>query len=88
MDFSVSLGFNPVERERIDHPTAENIQGDGGPLHPQGDEQGVPLPVDGLVIAYDDTVYAATGSVTGHHATRAGYAFKWQDTHADTTWTT
>ena len=44
-----------------------------------------PFPVDGLVIAYDDTAYAATGSVTGHHATRAGYAFKWQDTHADTT---
>ncbi len=38
------------------------------------------LPVDGLVICYDDTEYAATGSVTGHHATRAGYAFKWQDT--------
>lgn len=37
------------------------------------------VPVDGLVICYDDTEYAATGSVTGHHATRAGYAFKWQD---------
>jgi len=37
------------------------------------------LPVDGLVICYDDTDYASTGSVTGHHATRAGYAFKWQD---------
>ena len=31
------------------------------------------------MITYDDTAYAATGSVTGHHATRAGYAFKWQD---------
>ncbi len=40
------------------------------------------IPVDGLVITYDDTDYAATGSVTGHHATRAGYAFKWQDTSA------
>lgn len=37
------------------------------------------LPVDGLVICYDDTEYASTGSVTGHHATRAGYAFKWED---------
>ena len=37
------------------------------------------LPVDGLVICYDDTEYASTGNVTGHHATRAGYAFKWQD---------
>ena len=43
------------------------------------------IPVDGLVIAYDDTEYAATGSVTGHHATRAGLAFKWQDEVAQTT---
>ena len=42
------------------------------------------IPVDGLVIAYDDTDYAATGSVTGHHATNAGMAFKWQDTAAET----
>ena len=42
-----------------------------------------PYPVDGLVITYDDTAYASTGSVTGHHATRAGYAFKWQDESAD-----
>lgn len=40
------------------------------------------IPVDGLVICFDDTEYAATGSVTGHHATRAGYAFKWQDVSA------
>lgn len=42
------------------------------------------LPVDGLVIAFDDTDYAATGSVTGHHATNAGMAFKWQDKSAET----
>ena len=42
------------------------------------------LPVDGLVISYDDTEYAASGSVTGHHATRAGYAFKWADEAVDT----
>lgn len=42
------------------------------------------LPVDGLVIAFDDTNYAATGSVTGHHATNAGMAFKWQDKAAET----
>ena len=45
---------------------------------------GFPFPVDGLVITYDDTEYAATGSVTGHHATRAGLAFKWQDEAAET----
>lgn len=37
------------------------------------------IPVDGLVICYDDWEYSKTGSVTGHHATRAGYAFKWKD---------
>jgi len=42
------------------------------------------LPVDGLVIAYDDTNFASTGSVTGHHATNAGMAFKWQDSAAET----
>lgn len=42
------------------------------------------VPVDGLVICYDDTAYAAGGSVTGHHATRAGFAFKWQDEAVDT----
>jgi DNA ligase (NAD+) len=42
------------------------------------------VPVDGLVICYDDTEYAASGSVTGHHATRAGFAFKWQDEAVDT----
>lgn len=49
--------------------------------HPSADN---PYPVDGLVITYDDTAYASTGSVTGHHATRAGYAFKWKDESADT----
>lgn len=41
------------------------------------------IPVDGLVICYDDTQYAASGNVTGHHAARAGYAFKWQDVSAE-----
>ena len=37
------------------------------------------------MVCYDDTAYAQTGSVTGHHATRAGLAFKWQDESAQTT---
>ena len=41
-------------------------------------------PVAGLVNPNDDTDYAATGSVTGHHATRAGLAYKWADVSADT----
>ncbi len=76
--------MNPVERERIDHPTTENIQLEIDKFTEKVTSKKNPFPVDGLVICYDDTAYAATGSVTGHHATRAGYAFKWQDKHADT----
>ena len=43
-----------------------------------------PYPVDGLVVCYEDNDYAQTGSVTGHHATRAGFAFKWQDEAVET----
>ncbi len=80
-------GFKPVDRELIEQPTEANIQAvinrwtervTGKSSSP------FPYPVDGLVITYDDTDYAATGSVTGHHATRAGYAFKWQDESAET----
>lgn len=78
------LGMNPVERERIDHPTTENIQLEIDKFTEKVTSKKNPFPVDGLVICYDDTAYAATGSVTGHHATRAGFAFKWQDEHAET----
>lgn len=82
MDFLEQLGFKTVEHEQITHPTQESI-----------DEviqkwtvklNTFDYPVDGLVISYDDTIYATSGSVTGHHATRAGYAFKWQDESAAT----
>lgn len=84
MQMLKDLGMNPVERERIDHPTTESIQLEIDKFTEKVTSKKNPFPVDGLVICYDDTVYAATGSVTGHHATRAGFAFKWQDEHADT----
>ena len=84
MQMLKDLGMNPVERERIDHPTKENIQQEIDKFTEKVTSKKNPFPVDGLVICYDDTAYAATGSVTGHHATRAGFAFKWQDEHADT----
>lgn len=84
MQMLEDLGMNPVERERIDHPTTENIQLEIDKFTEKVTSKKNPFPVDGLVICYDDTAYAATGSVTGHHATRAGFAFKWQDEHADT----
>ena len=80
-------GFKPVDRELIEQPTEANIQAviDRWTERVTGKiSSPFPYPVDGLVISYDDTVYAATGSVTGHHATRAGYAFKWQDESAET----
>lgn len=84
MQMLKDLRMNPVERERIDHPTTENIQLEIDKFTEKVTSKKNPFPVDGLVICYDDTAYAATGSVTGHHATRAGFAFKWQDEHADT----
>lgn len=85
MQFLDDMGFHTVERLNIEHPNLENIQ-DGIDLFTKKvTDKENPFPVDGLVIAYDDTAYASTGSVTGHHATRAGYAFKWQDEYAETT---
>ncbi|WP_449035058.1 NAD-dependent DNA ligase LigA [Prevotella sp.] len=80
-------GFKPVDRELIEQPTEANIQAviDRWTERVTGKSSSpFPYPVDGLVITYDDTAYAATGSVTGHHATRAGYAFKWQDESVET----
>ena len=90
-------GFKSVDRECIEQPNEMNIQSvinlwtervTGEQTSQSSDSSHkivrFPYPVDGLVITYDDTAYAATGSVTGHHATRAGYAFKWQDESAET----
>ena len=74
-----------MERERIDTPDLEHIQSVINAWTEKVTGNINPYPVDGLVIGYDDTEYAATGSVTGHHATRAGYAFKWQDELKETT---
>ena len=84
MQMLQDLGFKPVERTRIEHPDEASIQAEIDRFTQKVTDKTNPYPVDGLVICYDDTAYAATGSVTGHHATRAGYAFKWQDEHADT----
>ena len=84
MDWLESLGMSAVERELISEPTYENITASIGRFTEKVTDRENPYPVDGLVITYDDTAYAATGSVTGHHAVRAGYAFKWQDEAAHT----
>lgn len=84
MDFLKTIGLNPVEREEISNPTPANIEEVISRWTDRVTKRINPYPVDGLVIAYDDTDYAQTGSVTGHHATRAGLAFKWQDESART----
>ena len=44
------------------------------------------FPVDGLVVAANDVVYAEKQARTGHHPNKlVGYAFKWQDTSVQTT---
>lgn len=82
MDYLDSLGFTTVDRELTNYM---NLPDTVEKWTKRVDQGHMNIPVDGLVIAYDDTDYAATGSVTGHHATRAGFAFKWQDQSAITT---
>ena len=84
MQWLDKLGFKTIQRECIEQPSQENIQGVIDRWSDLVSQNRNPYPVDGLVINYDDVVYASSGEVTGHHATRAGYAFKWQDTAAET----
>ena len=81
MDWLDDLGFNTIEREKTDADGLPEVVDRWTKKVEAGE---MDIPVDGLVICYDDTEYAATGSITGHHATRAGYAFKWQDVSAFT----
>ena len=75
MDLLEREGFTVIDREAV---TAESLPEAISRWTAKVESGEMDIPVDGLVICYDDTDYAATGSVTGHHATRAGYAFKWQ----------
>ena len=77
-------GFKTVERLFLEHPDDSAVGSGIAAFTQKVTSKQNPYPVDGLVICYDDTAYAQTGSVTGHHATRAGLAFKWQDEAADT----
>lgn len=97
MDWLKQQGFNPVEHKLVESPTLENVEttiqyfteqitGKKDEKRETNNSQfsKYPFPVDGLVVTYDDTEYAATGSITGHHATKAGLAFKWKDEAAQT----
>lgn len=76
MQYLKDMGFTVVDREPA---TAKTLPALIDKWTARVESGAMDVPVDGLVITYDDTEYAATGSITGHHATRAGYAFKWQD---------
>lgn len=84
MDWLKKAGLGAVDHERIDDSTLEHMEAAIERWTEKVTKRENPYPVDGLVIVYDDAEYAATGSVTGHHATRAGYAFKWADESAST----
>ena len=84
MNWLDAQGFTTVERKAISKPDEVSVEGCIAAFTHEVTSKQNPYPVDGLVVCYDDTSYAQTGSVTGHHATRAGLAFKWQDEAADT----
>lgn len=84
MEWLEQQGFKTVERERVDLPDEHSVENVINAFTQKVTSKQNPFPVDGLVICYDDTDYAQTGSITGHHATKAGLAFKWQDESADT----
>ncbi|MBO5487971.1 MAG: NAD-dependent DNA ligase LigA, partial [Eubacterium sp.] len=79
MDLLEKEGFTVVDREEV---TAGELPEAITKWTGRVESGEMDIPVDGLVICFEDTEYAATGSVTGHHATKAGYAFKWQDVSA------
>ncbi|MCR4694948.1 MAG: NAD-dependent DNA ligase LigA [Pseudobutyrivibrio sp.] len=82
MNFLSDMKFNVVDREATSADKLQETIDKWTKIVRSGQMN---LPVDGLVITFDDTDFAQTGSVTGHHATNAGMAFKWQDTAATTT---
>ena len=85
MDWLDQQGFKTVERRLVSTPDVSSVESVVNAFTNEVTSKQTPFPVDGLVICYDDTAYAQTGSITGHHATRAGLAFKWQDEAAETT---
>ena len=82
MAFLKVLGFETVESVYCE--SADDIEKAVAEYTERVEHNLCEYPVDGLVLVYDDWVYSQTGSVTGHHATRAGFAFKWKDEEAET----
>lgn len=81
MEFLQNEGFGVVEHEKL---SADGMEEAVARWTKKVESGEMDLPVDGLVVCYEDTEYAAGGNVTGHHAARAGLAFKWEDVSAET----
>ena len=81
MEFLRGLGFDTVEADMCSPETLVRTLDSYTEIVEEGLEE---FPVDGLVLTYQDWVYSQSGTVTGHHANRAGYAFKWKDESVDT----
>ena len=88
LQFLVNNGFAVVEHELADvsanplkeYSALENVMTRFSARVEQFD-----FPVDGLVVAANDVLYAETLPVTGHHPNAlVGYAFKWQDEVVET----
>lgn len=84
MKWLEDMGMKTVDHEEIRVPDIGNVTTVIDKWTRMVTDRENPYPVDGLVITYDDTAYSETGSVTGHHATKAGLAFKWRDEAAQT----
>ena len=79
--FLKKLGFQIVPYRPVEHPETD-LQSVIDAFTAEVEQY--EFPVDGLVTCYDDWAYSLTGSTTGHHATRSGFAFKWEDETAET----
>lgn len=77
MEFLYGLDFDTVDAVRCENE--KDIENAVAAFTKQAENNQSVYPVDGLVLVYADWAYSQTGSVTGHHATRAGFAFKWED---------
>lgn len=81
MNFINKNGLHSVAHELIKSPTLESIS----EAVETWSERIKTLPVDGLVICYDDYQYSISGNVTGHHSVRGGFAYKWKDDYETAT---
>ncbi|MDR1796341.1 MAG: NAD-dependent DNA ligase LigA [Clostridiales Family XIII bacterium] len=84
--FLQEQGFETVEYTLVDAATLQDAVGRFTARARHGQEGGAPfdLPVDGLVLEYDDLAYSATLGATAKYP-RDAIAFKWADEEAETT---